>query len=122
MGFWTQSPQHYSALEEWSTLRSAATTFVFMSDPEMNASEYQQAFPFLTDTECDIIMALKPKQQAFIKQMDKNIAKVVNLHVEDEQYVIATSRPHEAAIAKSIFESEPDIDKAIDRIVTAINR
>ncbi|WP_322805351.1 type IV secretion system protein B4 (plasmid) [Vibrio alfacsensis] len=122
MGFWTQSPQHYSALDEWSTLRSAATTFIFMSDPEMNASEYQEAFPFLTDTECQIIMGLKQKQQAFIKQMDKNIAKVVNLYVEDEQYVIATSRPHEAAIAKAIFESELDVDKAIDRIVEAIKR
>ncbi|EOG5907316.1 VirB4 family type IV secretion system protein [Vibrio vulnificus] len=122
MGFWTQSPQHYSALEEWSTLRSAATTFIFMSDPEMNASEYQAAFPFLTDTECQIILGLKQKQQAFIKQMDKNIAKVVNLHVEDEQYVIATSRPHEAAIAKAIFETEPDVDKAIDRIIEAVKR
>ncbi|WP_233902841.1 hypothetical protein [Vibrio campbellii] len=84
--------------------------------------QYQAAFPFLTDTECQIIMGLKPKQQAFIKQMDKNIAKVVNLHVEDEQYVIATSRPHEAAIAKAIFEAEPDVDKAIDRIVEAVKR
>ncbi|EHD1698858.1 type IV secretion system protein B4 [Vibrio vulnificus] len=122
MGFWTQSPQHYSTLEEWSTLRSAATTFIFMSDPEMNTADYQSAFPFLTETECQLIMALKPKQQAFIKQMDKNIAKVVNLHVEDEQYVIATSRPHEAAIAKAIFESEPDVDKAIDRIIEAVKR
>ncbi len=120
MGFWTQSPKHYSALEEWSTLRSAATTFIFMSDPEMSLPDYQEAFPFLTDAECHIIMGLKRKQQAFIKQMDKNIAKVVNLHVEDEQYVIATSRPHEAAIAKSIFETEPDVDKAIDAIIDAI--
>lgn len=122
MGFWTQSPKHYSELKEWSTLRSAATTFIFMSDPEMSKADYQHAFPFLTDSECEIILNLKQKQQAFIKQMDKNIAKVVNLHVEDEQYVIATSRPHEAAIAKSIFESEPDVDKAIDLIVEAIKR
>ncbi|MGL6316690.1 VirB4 family type IV secretion system protein, partial [Vibrio sp. WXL103] len=122
MGFWTQSPKHYSSLEEWSTLRSAATTFVFMSDPEMSKDEYQYAFPFLSDGECDIIMGLKPKQQAFIKQMDINIAKVVNLHVEDEQYVIATSRPHEAEIAKQIFATEPDEHKAIDMAVNAIKR
>ncbi len=122
MGFWTQSPKHYSELKEWSTLRSAATTFIFMSDPNMTSTEYIEAFPFLTETECQIIMNLKPKQQAYIKQMDKNIAKVVNLFVEDEQYVIATSRPHEAAIAKEIFEAEPDVDKAIDRIVEAVKR
>ena len=122
MGFWTQSPKHYSALEEWSTLRSAATTFVFMSDPEMSVDEYRHAFPFLSDSECHTIMGLKPKQQAYIKQMDIGIAKVVNLHVEDEQYAIATSRPHEAALAKAIFETEPDIDKALDRIVEAIQR
>ncbi len=122
MGFWTQSPQHYQALDEWSTLRSAATTFIFMADPEMSPEEYQAAFPFLSDTECQLIMGLRPKQQAFIKQMDKNIAKVVNLHVEDEQYVIATSRPHEAAIVKDIFAKEPDVDKAIDRIIDAIGR
>ena len=117
MGFWTQSPKHYSALKEWSTLRSAATTFIFMSDPEMTNEDYLFAFPFLTNDECEIIKNLKAKQQAFIKQMDVDIAKVVNLFVEPEQYVIATSRPHEAALAGRVFDEEPDVDKAIDRII-----
>ncbi|MDD9158089.1 type IV secretion system protein B4 [Aliivibrio sp. S4TY2] len=120
MGFWTQSPKHYSALEEWSTLRSAATTFIFMSDKEMEEQEYKDAFPFLTSHECDIILNLIPRKQAFIKQMDIGVAKIVNLHVEPEQYVIATSRPHEAALAQRIYGEESDIDVAIDRIVNEL--
>ncbi len=117
MGFWTQSPQHYADLEEWSTLRSAATTFIFMSDPEMEASDYKSAFPFLSDNEIEVISGLKPKQQAFIKQMDMGIAKVINLFVEPEQYVVATSRPSEASVAQEIFEAESNVDVAIDKII-----
>ncbi|EOX4363538.1 VirB4 family type IV secretion system protein [Vibrio cholerae] len=121
MGFWTQSPKHYSSLDEWSTLRSAATTFIFMADPEMETAEYKHAFPFLGDNEIDVIMNLKPKQQAFIKQMDVGISKVINLFVEPEQYVIATSRPHEAVIAKEILDSEVDVDIAIEKIIKRLN-
>ncbi|EDL52201.1 type IV secretion system protein B4, putative [Vibrio mediterranei AK1] len=117
MGFWTQSPKHYSDLSEWGTLMSAATTFIFMADAEMKREDYITAFPFLTDAELNVIQSLKPKQQAFIKQPDKGIAKVINLHVEPEQYVIATSRPHEAALAKRILEAEEDVDIAVDKIV-----
>lgn len=117
MGFWTQSPKHYSDLAEWGTLMSAATTFIFMADGGMKREEYLTAFPFLTEAELDVIQSLKQKQQAFIKQPDKGIAKVINLHVEPEQYVIATSRPHEAALAKRILEASEDVDVAIDKIV-----
>lgn len=117
MGFWTQSPKHYSDLEEWGTLRSAATTFIFMADAEMEKGEYQHAFPFLTDAELNVIQSLKPKQQAFIKQPDKGIAKVVNLFAEPEQYVVATSNPHEATIVKEVFAKEENVDIAIDEII-----
>ncbi|MFA0012011.1 VirB4 family type IV secretion system protein [Vibrio lentus] len=121
MGFWTQSPKHYSDLSEWGTLMSAATTFIFMADAEMKREDYLHAFPFLTQAELDVIGSLKPKQQAFIKQPDAGIAKVINLHVEPEQYVVATSRPHEAALAQRIFNEEPDVDVAVDRIVAELN-
>ncbi|WP_244943657.1 hypothetical protein [Vibrio algivorus] len=117
MGFWTQSPRHYSALDEWSTLRSAATTFIFLSDPEMEPNEYLEAFPFLTPDECSLIAGLTPKRQAYIKQMDAGIAKIVNLYVEAEQYVIATSHPYESSVANRIYAQESDIDVAIDTII-----
>nr|WP_012219847.1 VirB4 family type IV secretion system protein [Vibrio sp. 23023]ABX77035.1 VirB4, Type IV secretion [Vibrio sp. 23023] len=121
MGFWTQSPTHYSALPEWGTLRSAATTFIFMSDPEMQKEEYLHAFPFLSEDECHLIQSLTPKRQAYIKQISEGIAKVVNLFVENEQYVIATSRPHEADIAQRCYQQEPDVDKAIAMILDTLN-
>ena len=121
MGFWTQSPKHYSDLAEWGTLRSAATTFVFMPDMAMEADEYQIAFPFLTKDDCDIIGNLKRNQQAYIKQPAIGVSKVVNLYVEAEQYVIATSRPHESALAQRILKQEPDVDIAISRIVNELN-
>lgn len=117
MGFWTQSPKHYSTLAEWGTLRSAATTFIFLSDPEMNEAEYIEAFPFLTSDECKKIKNLIPKKQAYIKQMDVGIAKIVNLHVEAEQYVISTSNPYESSIANRIYAQEENIDVAIDLIL-----
>ncbi|WP_178306554.1 VirB4 family type IV secretion system protein [Vibrio algicola] len=120
MGFWTQSPKHYSALPEWGTLRSAATTFIFMSDPEMQPEEYIAAFPFLTPDECKKISELIPKRQAYIKQMDVGIAKIVNLHVEAEQYVIATSNPSESSVANRIYQQEKNIDIAIDTILTEL--
>lgn len=121
MGFWTQSPKHYSDLAEWGTLRSAATTFVFMPDLEIKADEYKTAFPFLTDDDCDIIANLKRNQQAYIKQPAIGVSKVVNLYVEAEQYVIATSRPHESALAQRILKQEDDVDTAISRIVKELN-
>lgn len=117
MGFWTQSPKHYSNLKEWGTLRSAATTFIFLSDPEMKEAEYIEAFPFLTSDECKKIASLIPKRQAYIKQMDVGIAKIVNLYAEAEQYVISTSNPHEASVANRIYEQEENMDVAIDKII-----
>lgn len=121
MGFWTQSPQHYSQLEEWSTLRSAATTFWFMADPEMDRDEYLLAFPMLKESELDAIQSLIPKQQAFLKQPDVGIAKVVNLFVEPEQYIVATSRPHEASRAQAVFAQEANVDVAIERLKKEFN-
>ncbi|CCN39721.1 putative Type IV secretion system protein B4 [Vibrio nigripulchritudo FTn2] len=117
MGLWTQSVKHYSSLPEWSTLRSAATTFIFMSDPELTAQEYIDAFPFLSQQDCEVIQTLVPKRQALIIQMDVGIKKVINLFVEPSQYVIATSRPHEATIRDQIFKEEKDVDVAIDKVI-----
>lgn len=120
MGFWTQSPKHYSSIPEWGTLRSAATSFMFMPDPEMDKAEYLEAFPFLTEEECSIIANMQAKKQCFIKQPDIGVAKVINLHVEAEQYVVTTSRPHEAALAERVLKEEKDIDKAVSKIIQAL--
>ncbi|MBU4685550.1 VirB4 family type IV secretion system protein [Cedecea davisae] len=120
MGFWTQNPQHYSSLDEWQTLRSSASVFVFMPDQEAITETYVEAFD-LDPEEVEIIRTMKPKQQAYIIIPDLQIAKVVNLIVEAEQYVICTSKAHEAALAERTYQKHDDIDAAIDEILTTLN-
>lgn len=119
MSFWTQNPTHYSDLDEWETLRSSASVFVFLSDPQANAEHYIRTFG-LSAEQVSIIRGLKRAQQAYIVQPEAQIAKVVNLIVESEQYAICTSTPHEAALARKIYASTPDIDEAISRIVDGL--
>ncbi|HBX9327307.1 TPA: AAA family ATPase, partial [Klebsiella pneumoniae] len=119
MSFWTQNPQHYSNLDEWETLRSAASVFIFMSDPKANTEHYVKAFGISPD-EVDIIRKLKRAQQAYIVIPEAQIAKVINLIVESEQYAICTSTAHEAALAQTIYAETDDIDEAIGRIVEGL--
>ncbi|MGR7127803.1 VirB4 family type IV secretion system protein, partial [Klebsiella aerogenes] len=119
MGFWTQNPDHYSNLDEWQTLRSSASVFVFMPDQEAITETYVKAFD-LDPEEVEIIRTMKPKQQAYIIIPDLQIAKVVNLIVEAEQYVICTSTAHEAALAERTYQKHDDIDAAIDEILATL--
>lgn len=116
---WTQSPDHYLNIPGWETLRASASTFVFHADPEMTRKSYIEAFG-LSESECDIIAGLTPKRQAFIKQPELGIAKVVNLFAEAEQYVISTSHPDEMAIMREIYQNQPDPDLAIKEGVERI--
>jgi len=119
MGFWTQNPEHYSALPEWTTLRSSASVFIFMPDNEATVKAFQDAYGFEQE-EVEIIRKLKVKQQAYIKIPDMQIAKVINLHVEAEQYAICTSKSDEAALAADIWRSESDPDVAVSKIVDGL--
>lgn len=118
-GIWTQSPRHYLRIESWETLKASATPFIFMADPRMNREEYQRAFD-LTASEYDIVAGLILNRQAFIKQPELNIAKVVNLYAEAEQYVISTSHPDEVAIMHDIYRQQDDPDQAIREGVSRI--
>lgn len=120
MSFWTQNPEHYSKLDEWETLRSAASVFIFMSDPNGNVEHYVKAFGISAE-QVEIIKNLKRAQQAYIVIPEAQIAKVVNLIVESEQYAICTSTPHEAALAKRIYSEVSDIDEAVSRIVDGLS-
>ena len=103
VGLWTQSPKEFQTLEHWPALRAAASTFFFLSDPQMDANLYQNTFA-LTDGECDTIRSLKPKREAFIIQREIGIAKKVILQVEPEQYVISTSKPADAVVRARNFQ------------------
>lgn len=120
MGFWTQSPEHYMNIPEWNTLRSSASTWIFMPDQEMDKELYQRAFQ-LKDGECEAIASLTPRKQAYIIQREVGISKTVNINVAPEEYVIATSRPTEAVIVKQMLEQYPnDIDEAVKQMVSRI--
>lgn len=119
MEFWTQSVSHFQALEEWDTLRSSASTFMFMADSEMDMATYKEAFK-LTDGECLAIKKLIPRQQAYIIQREAGISKTVNIFTAPEEYVIATSRPSEAVIVQDMLKKHADIDVAVEEMVKRI--
>ena len=120
MRFWTQSPKHYSDLDNWPVIRSAASTFLFLADPEGSVEEYRQAFDFLTQSQAQRIKTLTPKKELMIVQPKRNICKVVELNVEPEQYVLATSTAHERALVQAVFARESNVDNAIDELVRTI--
>jgi type IV secretion system protein VirB4 len=103
IAFWSQSPREFAKLESWPALRSAASTFFFMADPNMDERQYREAF-LLTRGECDAIRNLTPKREAYIVQRDIGVSKRVILEVEPEQYVISTSQGREASIRRENFE------------------
>lgn len=121
VSLWTQSPIELMKVEGWSAVRSAATTFWFMSDSEMDREIYREAFK-LSDGHLDAIENLIPKRQAFIYQPSLRIAKVVNLYTEPEQRIINTSVAGESMLFKRNVERfDGDIDRAIQKTIKDLN-
>lgn len=95
---WTQSPAHYLSLgEQWDSVRTAASSFIFLADQRMNEQLYKEAFK-LTDGQCDAIRSLTPRREAFIVQPETGVSKKVILDVEDVQTMVNTSHPKEATL------------------------
>lgn len=121
VSLWTQSPIELGKIEEWPALRSAASTFWFMADGEMDRGVYRDVFN-LSEGYLDAIESLKPKQQAFIYQPEIRVAKVVNLFAEPEQRVINTSVHGEAMTLQSNIDKYQDnIDRAIQQTIKDLN-
>lgn len=116
IGMWSQSPKEFLDLKDWPALRSAGSTFFFMSDPAMDKTLYQKTFNFLTDGECEQIKKLIPKREAYIIQPDLGVSKKVILNVEPEQYVVSTSKPSEAPIFRQYLQ-EDDFEVAQQKTI-----
>ncbi len=117
VSLWTQSPLELKNIDAWPALRSAASTFWFMADGEMDRGMYRETFG-LSEGHLDAISSLIPKQQAFIYQPEIKVAKVINLHAEAEQRVINTSVAGEVIVRdKYINRYGNDIDKAIQATI-----
>ena len=119
VGLWSQSAKDFAELDHWAALRSAASTFFFMADPNMDEVLYQRTF-LLSAGECEAIRTLKPKREAFIVQRDLGIAKKVILEVEPEQHVVSTSRATETTVRRRNFDLYPDVQEAITRTAEEI--
>jgi type IV secretion system protein VirB4 len=116
---WTQSPQELLEAHGWEALRSAATTFLFMADSQMDLNVYRKAFPFLTDGELEAIKNLIPRSQAYIIQPELGVSKVIIIDVEPEQHVVNTSHPREAAIRDRLIQEhgfETGLKLAVEEI------
>jgi type IV secretion system protein VirB4 len=120
MQMWTQSPEELEKPDGWAAIRSAATTFVFMADPNMDEGLYKRTFPFLTAGECAAIRNLIPKREAYVIQHELGISKTVVIDVEPEQRVVNTSHPREAALRDSLIK-EYGFEEGLRRAVVQLS-
>ncbi|WP_395398724.1 hypothetical protein ACHMW6_00175 (plasmid) [Pseudoduganella sp. UC29_106] len=122
---WTQSVSELCALSDWAVLRSAATTFFFFSDPELDEKLYKKAFPFLSDGQLQAIRDLVPQKEAYLIQPEIGTSKVVVIDVEPAQRVANTSHPQEAALRDRLVK-EHGFDKglqlAIEQLTPVLSR
>ncbi|MEO8965420.1 MAG: hypothetical protein ABI370_12205 [Gammaproteobacteria bacterium] len=128
ISLWTQSPEDYLKIPNWSAVQSSATSFIFTADPAMKQDLYQKAFG-LTDGECAQIRNLQPKREAYIVQPELGISKKVILEVDRYQYVISTSDPVECTIRNKLINQygfEEGIQSTIDVLdaknITTVNQ
>ena len=97
IGIWTQSGIELGNIENWEALRSAASTFIFTADPELNKDAYRSIFN-MKEGEMDTIREMTPKREFYLIQRDLNVSKKCILSVEPEQYVLSTSSPAEQTL------------------------
>lgn len=115
---WTQSPEDYLSVDGWDAIRTAATTFIFLADPQMDAALYKKTFN-LTDGECEAIRGLQPRHDAYIVQREIGVSKRVILEAEPIQDVANTSHPREATIRDQLIQEhgfKRGLELAIPRI------
>lgn len=101
---WTQSPRELSNVKGWPALRSAATTYFFFSDPQLDEKVYLEAFPFLTRGQLEAITNLIPQKEAYLIQPEIGVSKVVVIDVESVQRVVNTSHPAEATLRDNLIK------------------
>ncbi|MBZ0100027.1 MAG: hypothetical protein K8F30_13140, partial [Taibaiella sp.] len=119
VGLWSQSCGDFARLSHWPALRSAASTFFFMADPNMDVDLYKSTF-LLSDGECEAIRSLRPKREAYIVQRDLGVSKKIILEVEPEQYVISTSRANDTAKRRLNMQKYSDVEEAIAETVISL--
>lgn len=118
IGLWSQDPHEFKRIEDWSALRSAASTLFFMADPNADTDLYKSTFK-LTNGEIEAIRNLKPKKEAYIIQREISVSKTVIVDVEPEQHVINTSQPDETALRDKLI-IEHGLKEGIKQTISAL--
>jgi type IV secretory pathway VirB4 component len=83
-----------------NVVMESCATKIFLANPDMDRELYRNTF-HLNDHEVEMISALIPKRQALVKRPD--LAKVVNLEVDEKSYWLYTSDPNESFQREQAF-------------------
>src|SRR5258707_7847442 len=97
----TQSGEDLLRSEILPVVVESCATKMFLANPDMDRKAYREVF-HLNETEADLIAGLVPKQQILVKRPD--MAKVVNLNVDNKDYWLYTSSPHDRERRRQAFE------------------
>lgn len=106
----TQSLDELDKSEIVNIVIESCATKIFLANPDMNRELYCNTF-HLNDNEIEMISALVPKRQALVKRPD--LAKVVNLEVDEKSYWLYTSDPTESFRREQAFR-EHGFEKGLE--------
>lgn len=96
----TQSLDELDKSEIVNVVIESCATKIFLANPDMDRDLYRNTF-HLNDNEIEMISTLIPKRQALVKRPD--LAKVVNLEVDEKSYWLYTSDPNESFRREQAF-------------------
>jgi type IV secretion system protein VirB4 len=106
----TQSLDELDKSEIVNIVIESCATKIFLANPDMDRELYRNTF-HLNDNEIEMISALVPKRQALVKRPD--LAKVVNLEVDEKSYWLYTSDPSESFKREQAFR-EHGFEKGLE--------
>jgi type IV secretion system protein VirB4 len=98
----TQSLDELKRSELLDIIVESCATKMFLANPDMDQDLYRRQF-HLNDTEVNLISTLIPKQQLLLKTPE--LAKVVNLHVDQRSYWLYTNDPYDNRRRKEAFDA-----------------
>src|SRR5260370_38830945 len=98
----TQSLDELKRSELLDIIVESCATKMFLANPDMDQDLYRRQFHF-NDTEVNLISTLLPKQQRLLKTPE--LAKAVNLHVDQRSYVLYTTDRHDNRSRKKAFDA-----------------
>src|SRR5258708_5784813 len=106
----TQSLDELDKSEIVNVVIESCATKIFLANPDMDRDLYRNTF-HLNDNEIEMISTLIPKRQALVNSPD--LAKVVNLEVDEKSYWLYTSDPNESFRREQAFR-EHGFEKGLE--------